>query len=139
MGAASIRDSPAATKESSDETLSGALRGSEPTRADASGGDEGLLQSRSPPLPHLTQDESPARQAAVLFGKNTESFKSKAGPQIGRKIGLEREDPFHEIAKLDHPVSREIAGEKIRGPGTLQAMMHAANHLWGSETIADRG
>ena len=59
--------------------------------------------------------------------------------QIGRKNGPERGDPVQGFAKLDHPVSRESSGEKIRGPGALQAAMHANNHERGSGTIADRG
>jgi hypothetical protein len=86
-----------------------------------SGEGEATLPSRSPPSPHFTQSESPARPAVVLFRKTSEIFKSKAGRQIGRKEGLGRQDPVQGIAKLDHPVSRESAGKNSgdRGPYKL--------------------
>ena len=46
-------------------------------RADTSGGREAPLPSRSLPSPHPTQNESPARPAAVLFWKNVKNSKSK--------------------------------------------------------------
>ena len=67
--------------------------------------------SRSPPSPHSTQNESPARPAVVLFWGNPKNFKSKSGRQIGRKNGLVRRNRVQGIAKLDHPVSRESAAK----------------------------
>ena len=98
------------------------LRGSEPTRADASGGGESPLPSRSPPSPSSSPRTNLQRgRPRYYLGKISKNFKSKAGRQIGRKNGPERGDPVQGFAKLDHPVSRESAGKIIRGPGVLQA------------------
>ena len=120
---------------------SSGLARSEPTRADASGGGESPLPSRSPPSPHPTQNESPARQAVVLFGKNLKILSPRMDIRWVEKMASERGDPFQEFAKLDHPVSRDIAGKKSGGQGAFQAVMHANNHKRGqgrSRTGNDR-
>ena len=108
--AASIRAQPAAAVDFSARI-----------RPVVSDGGEAPRPSRSPPSPHPTQSKSRVTQPAVLFPEKWKDFKTKSGRQIGRKNGPERRDPVQGFAKLDHPVSREIAGKNSgdRGPCKL--------------------
>jgi hypothetical protein len=47
--------------------------------------------------------------------------------------------PFKELQSWTILLVGRLSGEKIRGPGALQAAMHANNHESDRETIRQRG
>ena len=47
--------------------------------------------------------------------------------------------PFKDLQRWTILLVGGVSGKKVRGPGAMQAAMHANNHKRRSGTIADRG
>ncbi len=119
-----------------DPRRAGASRGSEPTHADTSGVRrlcrKGRRHRRIPPRTNLRRcrpryyfENLRIILSPRLDGRSVEKMASDGGT------------PFKELQRWTILLvgrSREI----IRGPGAMQAAMHANNHERGSRTIADR-
>ena len=120
-----IRYEPDAAESPSSRTLSGASGRPEPTRAlgDEASRRQGCRHRRIPPRINLQR-----HRPRYYFEKMRKILSASLDRRLVEKMASDGGIAFKDLQSWTILLVDGLRGEKVRGPGAMQAAMHANNH-----------